>query len=114
MKHILKILLAALLLAPMAALHAAEPSFPDGIEHVRVERSDSERYQFLHDPAIEFHKGELFAAWYNCPEKEIVGAPSQSGNREPASLSAGCRHATSRPSPLPAHPLTRSKGRTPC
>jgi len=66
-------LLTALLLAPLAVLHAAEPAFPDGIEHVRVERSDSDRYQFLHDPAIEFHKGELFAAWYNCPEQEIIG-----------------------------------------
>ena len=66
-------LLAALLLTPLAALHAAEPPFPAGIEHVRVERSDSDRYQFLHDPAIELHKGELFVAWYNCPEKEIVG-----------------------------------------
>lgn len=72
MKQILTFL-TAILLAPLAALHAAEPSFPDGIEHVLVERSDSDRYQFLHDPAIEFHKGELFAAWYNCPEKEIVG-----------------------------------------
>ena len=66
-------LLTALLLAPLAALHAVEPPFPAGIEHVRVERSDSDRYQFLHDPAIEFHKGDLFAAWYNCPEQEIVG-----------------------------------------
>jgi hypothetical protein len=66
-------LITALLLAPLASLHAAEPPFPAGIEHVRVERSDSDRYQFLHDPAIEFHKGELFAAWYNCPEQEIVG-----------------------------------------
>ena len=63
----------------LAALHAAElPSpdglpFPDGIEHVRVERSDSDKYKFLHDPAIEVHKGELFAAWYNCPQQEIVG-----------------------------------------
>jgi hypothetical protein len=66
-------LLIALLLAPLAALHAAELLLPAAIEHVRIERSDSDRYQFLHDPAIEFHKGELFAAWYNCPEKEIVG-----------------------------------------
>ncbi|NBV86372.1 MAG: hypothetical protein EBS01_08960 [Verrucomicrobia bacterium] len=54
-------------------MHAAEPAFPTGIEHVRVERSDSDRCQFLHDPVIEFHRGELFAAGYNCPEKEIVG-----------------------------------------
>jgi len=71
-KHILT-LLTTLLLSSLAALHAAEPAFPAGLEHVRVERSDSDRYQFLHDPAIEFHKGELFASWYSCPEKEIVG-----------------------------------------
>lgn len=47
--------------------------FPDGIQPVRVERSDSDKYKFLHDPAIEVHKGELFAAWYNCPQQEIVG-----------------------------------------
>ena len=40
---------------------------------MRVERSDSDKYKFLHDPAIEVHKGELFAAWYNCPQQEIVG-----------------------------------------
>ena len=63
----------------LAALHAAELTspdglpFPDGIQHVRVERSDSDKYKFLHDPAIEVHKGELFAAWYNCPQQEIVG-----------------------------------------
>lgn len=63
----------------LVALHAAVASspddlpFPDGIQHVRVERSDSDQYKFLHDPAIEFHKAELFAAWYNCPEQEIVG-----------------------------------------
>ncbi|MFZ4767784.1 MAG: sialidase family protein [Roseimicrobium sp.] len=66
-------LVTALILVSFTALCAAEPPFPDGIEHVLVERSDSDRYQFLHDPAIEFHKGELFVAWYNCPEKEIVG-----------------------------------------
>ena len=63
----------ALILVSFTALCATEPPFPAGIEHVLVERSDSDRYQFLHDPAIEFHKGELFAAWYNCPEQEIVG-----------------------------------------
>jgi len=66
-------LLTALLFAPLTALRADELPFPEGIQHVRVERSDSDQYQFLHDPAIEVHKGELFAAWYNCPEKEIVG-----------------------------------------
>jgi len=51
----------------------ADLGFPAGIQHVRVERSDSDKYKFLHDPAIEVHKGELFAAWYNCPQQEIVG-----------------------------------------
>ena len=55
----------------LAALHAAElpyPKnlpFPDGIQHVRVERSDSDKYKFLHDPAMEHHKAELFAARRN-------------------------------------------------
>ena len=66
-------LLTALILVSFTALCAAKPPFPCGIEHVLVESGDSDRYQFLHDPAIEFHKGELFAAWYNSPEKEIVG-----------------------------------------
>ena len=72
MKHTLTIL-TALILVSFTALCAAKPPLPCGIEHVLVESGDSDRYQFLHDPAIEFHKGELFAAWYNCPEKEIVG-----------------------------------------
>ncbi|MCL4204783.1 MAG: glycoside hydrolase [Pirellulaceae bacterium] len=66
-------LLTVLLLAPVAASAAADLPFPAGIEHVRVERSDSDKYQFLHDPAMESHRGELFAAWYNCPQQEIVG-----------------------------------------
>lgn len=66
-------LLTTLLIGSLAELRADELPFPKNIEHVRVERSDSDPYKFLHDPAIEFHKGELFAAWYNCPEKEIVG-----------------------------------------
>jgi len=76
-------LLAILLLASRAALHAEDLPFPDGIRHVRVERSDSDRYKFLHDPAIEFHEGVLFAAWYNCPEHEIVGESLIRGRRSP-------------------------------
>ena len=72
MKHT-HALLAVLLLAPLAAATAADLPFPAGIEHVRVERSDSDKYKFLHDPAMEAHRGELFAAWYNCPKEEIVG-----------------------------------------
>ncbi|MBN2294733.1 MAG: exo-alpha-sialidase [Pirellulales bacterium] len=62
-----------LLLTPSTAMLAADLTFPAGIEHVLVERSDSDKYEFLHDPAIEYHKRELFAAWYNCPNQEIVG-----------------------------------------
>lgn len=74
-------LLAVLLFASPAAVLAAELPFPDDIRHVCVERSDSDRYRFLHDPAIEVHKGELFAAWYNCPEHEIVGESLIRGRR---------------------------------
>lgn len=74
-------LLTALPLAPLAALHAAEALVPDGIEHVRVERSASDRCQFLHDPAVEFHEGKLSAAWNNCPEQEIVGESLIRGRR---------------------------------
>jgi hypothetical protein len=50
-----------------------ELAFPEGMTHTVIERSDTDRYKFLHDPAIAAHKGVLFAAWYNCPEKEMVG-----------------------------------------
>lgn len=63
----------ALLLAPGAGSPAADLPLPAGIEHVRVERSDSDKYQFLHAPAMEPHLGDLFAAWYNYPNEEIVG-----------------------------------------
>jgi len=74
-------LLTTLLLASLQASHADELPFPDGIQHVRVERSDSDKYKFLHDPAIEVHKGELIAAWYNCPQQEIVGESLIRGRR---------------------------------
>lgn len=76
-------LLAALLFSPLAAAHAEDLPFPEGIRHARVERSDSDRYAFLHDPAIEVHKGVLFAAWYNCPQQEIVGESLIRGRRSP-------------------------------
>jgi len=76
-------LLVVLLIASRAGLHAEDLPFPDGIQHVRVERSDSDRYHFLHDPAIEVHKGVLFAAWYNCPRHEIVGESLIRGRRSP-------------------------------
>lgn len=48
----------------------SELSFPEGIRHVLIEPSNG-KYKFLHDPAVTDHKGELIAAWYNCPEEEI-------------------------------------------
>ena len=52
-------------------VHASQLSFPASIAHINVEPSN-EGYQFLHDPAIVAHKGQLIAAWYACPEHEIV------------------------------------------
>lgn len=60
---------------------AGDLAFPVGIEHLSVERSDSDRFHFLHDPAIAAHKGILFAAWYNCPDQEIVGESLIRGRR---------------------------------
>ncbi len=46
--------------------------FPDEIRHVLIE-PNNDRDKFLHDPIIIGHKKELIAAWYSCPEAEIVG-----------------------------------------
>lgn len=80
---IIHCLLAVLFIASRAGLLAEDLPFPAGIQHVRVERSNSDRYHFLHDPAIEVHKGVLFAAWYNCPRHEIVGESLIRGRRSP-------------------------------
>jgi hypothetical protein len=50
---------------------ASEVNFPDSIKHILIEPSDG-AYQFLHDPAIVHHEGQLIAAWYNCPRTEIA------------------------------------------
>ena len=60
---------------------AEELRCPKGQTDVLVEGSDSDQFRFLHDPAIVEHKGELLAAWYNCPEQEIVGASLIRGRR---------------------------------
>ena len=57
-----------------------ELEFPADIRHVRVESSTGE-FKFLHDPAIVEHGKELYVAWYNCPEHEIVGKSSIRGRR---------------------------------
>lgn len=50
---------------------AAAPAYP-GMKVSIIQRPDAQ-YQFLHDTAIIQHKGVLYAAWYNCPEKEMAG-----------------------------------------
>ena len=32
-----------------------------------------DKYAFLHEAAIIEYHGTLFAAWYNCEEKELIG-----------------------------------------
>jgi hypothetical protein len=50
-----------------------EMSFLDGARDTMVHRAGSDGYDFLHDAAIVAHDGALHAAWYNCPQGEIVG-----------------------------------------
>ena len=61
---------------------AAEPQRerPEGAVDVVVHRADAE-YQFLHDNAVVWHEGALFAAWYNCPRGEMQHASAIRGRR---------------------------------
>lgn len=52
----------------------------DGIRKEVLCRPDGE-YGFLHDCAVISFKGTLFAAWYNCPEGEMVGKSVIRGRR---------------------------------
>jgi len=64
-----------------AAFPAAKDlTFVDGAADVVVHRGDSE-WSFLHDNAVVWHGGELLAAWYNCPSREMVGASAIRGRR---------------------------------
>ncbi len=54
--------------------------YPDGAVDVLVHRAD-EQYRFLHDNAVVWHGGTLFAAWYNCPQGEMEGASAIRGRR---------------------------------
>jgi hypothetical protein len=54
---------------------------PQGAVDVMVHRAGEDQYGFLHDTAIVSHTGVLFAAWYNCPEKEIAGESLIRGRR---------------------------------
>lgn len=60
---------------------AEELDFAAGQADVVIEGGETDSFKFLHDPAIVEHKGALLAAWYNCPEQEIVGASLIRGRR---------------------------------
>lgn len=55
------------------------PRLP-GVTERLLHGPDSE-YGFLHDNALGWHAGTLFAAWYNCPVREIVGSSTIRGRR---------------------------------
>jgi hypothetical protein len=55
------------------------PAVP-GIRSVVVHEPD-ETYRFLHDCTVAAHGDTLFAAWYNCPLKEMVDASVIRGRR---------------------------------
>lgn len=71
----------AIILEPhLAALPASRlPDLPAARCQV-VQRADA-TFGFLHDAAITAHSGVLHAAWYNCPQGEIVGASCIRGRR---------------------------------
>jgi BNR repeat protein len=54
---------------------------PLGVRDLIVHRAGADTYNFLHDPTIIRHRGILFAAWYNCPKREIVDASLIRGRR---------------------------------
>ena len=54
---------------------------PHGVRDLIVHRAGADEYDFLHDSTIVEHRGMLFAAWYNCPEREIVDASLIRGRR---------------------------------
>lgn len=58
-----------------------EIRFLAGAVDTVVHRAGADRYSFLHDTAVVAHGGELIAAWYNCPDGEIVGESVIRGRR---------------------------------
>jgi len=56
-------------------------TYPQGATDVVVHRSGADSYHFLHDAAIVAHRGTLWAAWYNCPQGEMVGQSLIRGRR---------------------------------
>jgi hypothetical protein len=56
-------------------------SYPAGAGDVVVHRAGTDGFNFLHDAAIVHHKDFLLAAWYNCPQGEMVGESMIRGRR---------------------------------
>ena len=53
----------------------AEKSYLDeNIVSTRIITDPSDGYRFLHEAALIEYKGCIFAAWYNCQDKELDGA----------------------------------------
>ncbi len=63
---------------PWPAPH--ERQRPEGAVDVLVHRA-CEEYRFLHDNAVMWHGDTLFAAWYNCPRREMQEASAIRGRR---------------------------------
>lgn len=56
-------------------------TYPTGAVHGVVHRAGADGSNFLHDAAIVRHKDFLLAAWYNCPQGEMVGQSLIRGKR---------------------------------
>ncbi len=54
--------------------------FSDKVTAYEIEPPD-ETYRFLHEAAIIKFKGVLYASWYNCPRRELVGDTPIRGKR---------------------------------
>ena len=63
-----------------ALLTAGQLPDLQGAEDTVVHRMD-EQYGFLHDNAVAWNGPVLHAAWYNCPQHEIVGSSCIRGRR---------------------------------
>lgn len=53
----------------------------DAFSYIQVHNPDDGFGRFLHEAAIIEYNGVLFASWYNCDERELVGCTSIVGRR---------------------------------
>ena len=56
-------------------------SYPAKALDIMVHRAGSDNYHFLHDAAIVEHQNTLYAAWYNCPQGEMLESSLIRGRR---------------------------------